>query len=90
MPFAGVGLPPAGQPIAVATLTVGTHECCGAGKVGEGPKVCSTVEVSCSSQAARGSARAPIHITSNNLFRMSAPACRDTIRKAGGCSQRLP
>src|ERR1700682_3595551 len=90
MAFAGVGLPPAGQPIAVAILTVGVHECCGAGKVGEGPKVCSTVEVSCSSQAASDSARAPIPIASNNLLRILAPPCRETIRKTGGCSQRLP
>src|SRR3984957_10776893 len=89
-PFAGVGLPPAGQPIAVAILTVGVHKCCGAGKVGEGPKVCSTADVSCSSQAASGSARAPIHIASNNLLRISAPACRGAIGKNRGCSQRLP
>src|SRR5664280_2484002 len=73
MPFAGLGLPPAGQPIAAATLTVGIHECSGAGKVGEGPKVCSTAGVSGSSQAASGRARAPMHIASSNLFRMLAP-----------------
>ena len=48
--------------MAVATLTVGTMDFCGAGKVGEGPKVCSTAAVSCSSQAVRDSANAPTHI----------------------------
>src|ERR1700679_925148 len=97
MPLAAGGLPPLLQPIAWATLTVGTQELCGAGRVGEGPKVCAVTAPSCCSlQAASGSTRIPIHVTSIRL-RMLAPSLvlrlflprRDTIRKAGECSQPL-
>jgi hypothetical protein len=80
MPFAGVGLTPAGQPTAVATLTVGISEFCGAGSVAEGPKVCWTVVVYGSSQAASGSAKNPIHIASKTLFRIFIPCLRGTTR----------
>src|ERR1035438_1838199 len=64
MPLAAVGLPPAGQPVAVATLTVGIQDFCGAGRAGEGPKVCSAVTVSGSLQAASGSASIATDIAS--------------------------
>src|SRR5882672_8353794 len=74
MPLAAVGLAPAGQPVAVAILTVGIQEVCGAGRVGEGPKVCSAAAVlEGSLQEASGSASAPTDITSNKIFRMMAP-----------------
>ena len=68
MPLAAVGLPPAGQPIALATLTVGSQELCGAGKVGEDPKVCSVAAVSCSLQAASGSAKIPTDASSSRFL----------------------
>src|ERR1700748_2244814 len=68
MPLAAVGLAPAGQPIALATLTVGIHECCGAGRVGDGPKVCSVAAVFCSLQAASGSGKNPIHVRSRRFL----------------------
>src|SRR3984957_17810313 len=68
IPLAAVGLPPAVQPIALATLTVGIQELCGAGRVGEGPKVCSVTAVSCSLQAASGSVRIPINVTSERFL----------------------
>src|SRR5450631_2948422 len=60
IPLAATGLPPAGQPLAVAMLTVGIHECCGVGSAGEGPKLCSAAPGGEGSlQAASGSASAP-------------------------------
>ncbi len=38
MPLAAIGLPPSGQPIAVAMLTVGIHDFFGAGRVGRRAK----------------------------------------------------
>src|ERR1700722_1858742 len=68
MPLAAVGLPPAGPPNALATLTVGSQELCGAGRVGEGPKVCSVTAVSCSLHAASGSAKIATIVTSGRFF----------------------
>jgi hypothetical protein len=59
--------------MAVAILTVGIKEFSGAGRVGEGPKVCSAATLSGSLQAASGSASVPIHIASRILLRMFAP-----------------
>src|SRR5579859_4213059 len=55
-PSAAAGLPPADQPIALATLTVGSRALSGAGRVGDGPKVCSVAAVSFSLQEASGKA----------------------------------
>src|ERR1700733_11202367 len=68
MPLAAVGLAPAGQPTALATLTVGIQELCGAGRVGEDPKVCSVAAVSCSLQGGGGSAKIPIHESSRRFL----------------------
>ena len=85
VPLAAVGLPPAGQPTAVATLTVGIQECCGVGRVGEGPKLCSAVTVSCGSlQPASASVSAAIPTAGQILLRMVAPCrTRPIMRKAG-------
>ncbi len=37
MPLAAFGVAPSGQLVAVAILTVGIQDCCGAGRVGEAP-----------------------------------------------------
>src|SRR4051812_19076150 len=56
MPLAATGLPPEGHPVALAILTVGIQDFSGAGRAGEGPKVCSAEAVVAGSlQAARGS-----------------------------------
>src|SRR3954470_9256503 len=71
MPLAALGLASAAQPVAVAILTVGSHDCCGSGRVGEGPKLCSAVTASCGSlQAASGSASAAIAIANPRFLRM--------------------
>jgi len=64
-----LGLLAFSQPVAVAMLTVGSHDCCGSGRVGDGPKLCSAVTVSCGSlQAASGSANAAIAIAKSEIF----------------------
>ena len=85
-------LPPAGQPVAVATLTVGIQDFCGAGRLGEGPKLCSAVLVSWGSlQAASGSVTAPIQTASRILLRMVVPSgVSGTMRQAGRCSGLRP
>src|SRR3954454_921572 len=71
MPFAALGFWPSAQLVAVAILTVGSHDCCGSGRVGDGPKLCSAVTVSCGSlQAASGSANAAIAIANPRFLRM--------------------
>jgi len=50
------------------------QEVCGAGRVGEGPKVCSAAALlSGSLQEAIGSASAPTDIASSMILRMMAP-----------------
>src|SRR5258708_31349905 len=93
MPLAATGLPPPGQPVAVATLTVGIQECCGGGSTGAGPKVCAAETPSfASSQAASGSANAPIQIASNIFLRILVPfmtalytQCRKPAHVRGLC-----
>src|SRR5665213_3749454 len=90
MPWAAIGLPRAGQPTALATLTVGSHAFCGAGSTGDGPKLRSAVTASCGSlQAASGSASAPIQIANRIVLRMVAPGLSRptmprTITQVGG------
>src|SRR5205814_8623632 len=74
MPLAAVGLPPAGQPVAVAILTVGIQDCSGAGRAGEDPKVCSAAAgAEGSLHAARGSPSAATPIASRRVLRLAAP-----------------
>src|ERR1700738_1642128 len=97
MPLAAVGLAPAGHLVAVATLTVGIQEVCGAGRVGEGPKVCSAAAVlEGSLQEASGSASAPTDIASSMILRMAPCLPPDdallivpTTRKSDQRSRRL-
>src|SRR5450432_2835816 len=74
IPLAATGLPPAGQPLAVAMLTVGIQERSGAGSAGEGPKLRSAAAgVEGSLQAASGSASAPTDIASKTFLRIVTP-----------------
>src|ERR1700730_12323705 len=83
MPLAAVGLPPGGHPVASAICTVGIQECCGSGRVGEEPKVCSATGVlEGSLQAARGSTSTPAKMPSNSRLRMMAP-CKSALQCAG-------
>src|ERR1700730_14855534 len=68
IPFAATGLLPARQPIALATLIVGNKEFSAAGRVGEGPNVCSVAAVSCSLQAASGTASPAMRIASRRFL----------------------
>src|SRR3954471_16219590 len=83
MPLAAVGLPPEGELVASAIWMVGIQDFSGAGRAGEGPKVCSAEAVVAGSlQAARGSTRAPAKILSNSRLRMTAP-CKSPLQCAG-------
>ena len=65
-----VGVKESGQHVlrlALATLTVGKMEVSGSGSAGEGPKVCSTVEVSCPLHAQSGKVRLATRITSKRF-----------------------
>src|SRR5438105_9223564 len=63
-----MGLPPAGQPIAVATLTVGMSDVCGGGRAGFGPMPDSTDIVAGPAHAAR---RNPVANTEPRDFNKS-------------------
>jgi hypothetical protein len=73
MPLAAVGLAPAGQLVAFATLMVGISDSFGATSVGDGPKSCPEATVDRSLQAASGTASAPTQTANTNLLRMMFP-----------------